>query len=171
MADLLLALYNLFKMNLVDAPIPRLKTVHIWDTFAMETLLKIQHLPTLVITPTKDWHVQGPFAETARESYAIRLRIVANSIDVHAYVTGNMVANVHQLSSDIRDILYQNKKLTNTVFELNPKFEAVDINVLYQSKLDGHFSARDIFIEYTKLELYTGMQNEQNSLELPPYVF
>lgn len=170
LADLLKLLYD--NMVVIDKTIT---SIHILDTFSMETLLKVQHLPAIVISATTERHEQGPFTNTAREIYVLRLRLIARSVDVNAYqvvpVAGvSSVTNIFSLSNRVRDILYQNKRLNAGVFEMRPRFDCVDLNVLWSEK-SGQYSARDIYIEYTKLELYDGMQNEQSSLTIPSFEF
>jgi hypothetical protein len=170
MNELIAELLVLFNTELVGTDY-YFRSVHILDNFAMETLLRVQHFPALVITPINERHEQGPFADTAREIFAIRLRIAARSKDTYAYQVDAIEGTKHNrdvftLSDKIRDVLYQNKRLVTNTFELRPKFNCTILNVLWTEQ-SGQFSARDIQIEYTRLELYTGMQNDQSSLDAP----
>jgi len=170
MYELLAQLLLLFTTELVQTSPYYFCSVHILKNFAAAFELRNDHLPALVINPMGDRHEQGPFSNTAREVYQIKLRIVARSVDSYAYqveaLTGTPTNfNVHILSEQIRKVLYDNKKLTNDTFEMKPLFTARDVEVMYTEE-SGAFSIRDIDLEYTRLEGYTGMQNDQDSLQL-----
>lgn len=114
-------------------------------------------------------HEPGPFENTSREIFAIRLRIIARSADTYAYqvdpISGTVTnKTIHWLSEQVRKVLFANKRLVDSTFEMRPTFTITDLNVLWSNQ-SGQYSARDINIEYTQLEGYTGMQNNQASLD------
>ena len=146
-----------------------LTTVMVMDDFTAEVSLKAQHLPTLIVMPVSETHEPGPFGDTARQRLRITLRVVARSADPLAYQTNAVSGtpentNVFNMTKEVRRVLYDNKKLTSNTFEMTPEFTVTDLKVLW-NRQSGHFSARDISLEYTQLEYYTGMQNEQSSLD------
>lgn len=173
MRELLARLLALFTTEMIDNN-DYLQSIHILDDFSMEVILNTEHLPALVISPVGERHEQGPFANTSREYYSIRLRIVARSSETYAYMVDPLSGTttnktVFELTDIIRDILYENKRLVSSTFEMTPQFNVTDLAVIWGGS-SGQYSARDINIEYTNLELYTGMANTQDHLE-PAYQF
>ena len=64
----------------------------------------------------------------------------------------------------IRKVLYQNKRITSETFTMLPEFTAERVRESPTERL----KARRLRVSYTRLELYTGMQNDQPSLT-PPF--
>lgn len=158
-------LRKLFEDNLRDS-LSYIVAVLILDAISKETIMKAQHYPSIVITPKTEDHPPGPFALTARQVYRITLMILARSVNIEAYqVPSNSGTpenpTIYAISRKIREILFANKHLIDSVFEMRSMFVVNQIQV-------GNVSAQNITIEYAELERYTGMQNSQDSLSLPP---
>lgn len=131
--------------------------------------LHMNQLPALILFPERSSHEQGPMAMTARWRNSIRIMGITQSVDPAAYQINPTagptptVRNIHAIADLTRQRLYQQKKLTGTsTFEMEP---AYDVTFGMWQNLYPMFSLNVI---YTSLETYTGMQNDQESLDLPP---
>lgn len=173
MTELLAQLYLFLFEELIKTE-KIINSIHLLDDYGMGDKLKANHMPALVITPMNEQHETGPAADTAREIFGIRLRIIGKSVSEQAYQIKPLentatVVDVNTISDKIKTVLYGNKRLTQDIFEMRPKFTCRFLSTLFNGQ-SGHFTAKDIFIEYTRLELYTGMQNDQDTIQPPDRV-
>jgi len=166
MDNLLVAIHSLLKAKFVTAD-ASIRAVYILDESASEAVQKSNNLPAMVVLPIEERHEPGPMMSTARQIYQIGIHIVAQSVDPETYLTKQTIKNVPILVKEVRDLLYQNKKITADTFELRPQFTVRYNHLLYRDILNGHSTSCDIIVEYTELEAYTGMQNEQSTLAVP----
>ena len=142
-------------------------SIHIMDDITTESLLRINHLPAIIIMSMGEDHTQGPFSNSARETFSLNLVLICRSSNTYAYevdpLTGTTTnRNIYALTDILKGILYENKKLVSSTFEMTPKFQCIDVRGASQNGT----TVRTVMLEYTRLEKYTGMQNEQT----PPYI-
>lgn len=171
MDDILLALRTILAQAMIDDE-SWVAQVEIFDPKSAQTKVELTALPAICIVPSSERPQEGPFVSTQTIFYQINLLVVVYSAKLLAYrivaIEGTPTnENVYAISKQIRKVLYQNKRLfvdgIENAFEMRQKFDGVES----QDKL---YSQRRISIEYTHLERYEGMVNDQASLALPPPV-
>ena len=165
MYDLLVTLRKYLEDNLCKSG-DFLKTVRVMSDFEAETLLKTNIIPCLLIAPVGEETEFGPVNNSSKVIMSIKMRLITRSADPNKYRIGDTDKNIYSLTQTIRDLLLYNKMLSGKVFGLRPRFSVKDIDILFGEQA-GHFSARDIFIEYERLETWTGNHNIQHSSALP----
>jgi len=172
MDEILAALTQLLLTELRDNA-EYITSVHVLDSITKDNLVDIQTFPAVVIIPSRDWIVQGPFANTNTYHYEVNFWIVARSADILAYIVPAIEGEpenktIYVIARKLNEILYANKKLvasgTEKTFEMIDRFDTAEQQV-------GNLSAMRVSVEYTVLKVYTGMQNEQSSLELSAFSF
>jgi hypothetical protein len=146
-----------------------LSMVEVSDPQSMGLFLNAASLPLMLIVPLGERHEPGAFSLTARMIYSVSLRIFARSADPLAYlvppISGtNDNKTISAISDKVRKALYQDKHLGGEVFEMLPAFTITDTAL--DAETAGTIPARDIRVDYSKLEGYTGMANDQESLSL-----
>ena len=151
-----------------------LTSVQFMDVFDIAQLLKSIELPACVITPVGESHVSGPFANTARQMYTLRLVLIAQDWMSGAYsvvpVSGTPTnVDFSIVQEKIRLYLDGQKRLLTDTFEFGRRFDVTYFNTL-NTPDNGNLTRRDIAIEYFDLELDTGKANDQDSLN-PAYQF
>jgi hypothetical protein len=120
--------------------------------------------------PAGETHEPGPMANTARQVLGVRMRLIMQSADQHSYmldpITGTAYnITVLEMTDRVREFLYENKRPVDDIFEMRPLFRVDD--GMWMS--DGVARViREISLEYTKLEGWTGAANNQTSLS--PFV-
>ena len=148
-----------------------LHSVHVLDSVSVKSLLLNNHLPTILISSVREGDANPDFAMTRKRIYTLKLELVARSQESNAYmvqpVSGTSYnLNIYALSEELREWLYKKKKLVTGIFSMEKDFECSDLNTL--STANGHFTNRNIFVNYTKMETYFGTENSQSNLEIPP---
>lgn len=165
MQETLEALANLLETTLVDQH-QVLKTVKWYSDFESSVFLRKEMLPTIILTPIGDDFSQGPIGNTGLMKLDIRIRIVLKSTDSKKGKTRPVSEpTIYQLTKMVREIILSNKTLDGKVFDMEPKWVVKDRDVIHRGQ--GHFTARDIFFAYRKLESYTGRRNNQVSTKVP----
>lgn len=168
MMSLLLAeLLSLLSTELIDTPISgryALRTIHLLNSAQMDQV-RAHHYPCLIIMAASETHDPGQFANTARQKYRIDMIVCAESCSLTAYKVDQISGTadnmtIYNITDKIREILYQNKKLVSSTFEMEPEYSASPVRVSGSGKYDY----RQVTISYTRLEYYTGMQNDQSHL-------
>jgi len=173
MAALLKELQTYLEADLVTDK-EYLVTVQVIDMFRLGDIIQNNWMPGCFISPINEDERRGPFANTSRQAYNLRLRLVAQDWQTEAYtiepVSGSPTnVNLSVVIKRIKLLLKERKKLLTDTFEFSQKFQVTYMNVL-ETPDNGNFTVRDILIEYTELELDTGMTNNQDSLN-PAYQF
>jgi hypothetical protein len=147
-------------------------TIRVMDEAVGEHLIGPQHLPALLIQPHRSYKVRGPFANTSTWTGELSLLGIVRSVDPSAFQMNPTsgatpsIVNMHVIADLIREKLYQCKHLTDQTFELKSKYE-IQYGI-YEPKVGAQYPMFSIFLEYTRLETDTGMQNDQASLNTPP---
>lgn len=159
LAQLLTLLWN----NLVSSTPKYFRLIDMIDAFYETRSISTTDLPALIIRPAGDRPEQGPFIDVNRIVYAVEMLIIARSIDWQKWQSESGLPNVHEMTRKIREVLFANKKLTSDTFEMRDLFEVQDLT--WDRPMGGKTASRQIRIEYTKLELYTGMVNNQPDLD------
>jgi hypothetical protein len=168
MGQLLAELMLVLKAYLVD-DVKAVSTVQVIYEVVGQNRLEMHHLPAIIVFPERYEHPQGPFTITAKGRYTIKVMGITQSTDPAAYqilpTAGETptVRTIHDIADLTQTRLYQQKKLTGTsTFEMEPVYD------ISYGMWQGLYPMFSLNLVYTKLETYSGMQNDQASLDLPP---
>lgn len=154
-------LQNLFYVNLVKASEKYIKSVFVVNSYEEGKKIGSHHLPCLGIRPAGDSIEQGPFGNTNRIVYKIELLLLMYSVEYSETQTGTTAENIHAISLKIRELLFANKQLTPNTLEMRDLMPWTDF---IWTEGGANISARNVELQYTELEYYTGMVNNQQTL-------
>ena len=149
-----------------------LKGIYSMSDFESETNLKTTQFPCLVIAERGENTVSGPFGNTQTTSFRVTVRVVARSINPKKYRESENAGNVFAITSEVRRLLATDKRLSTIsdgfTYSLGIISETTDRDFLFQTTF-GHANVRDIMVTYSRLEDWTGPQNNQTTLETPAF--
>ncbi len=151
--------------NLVAGTEKWLISVQIMTDTEAHANLRSDFYPCITIAPSGGSHPTGPFANTATQLVGVKLRIWASAYVLNAskltpVIGSNTTKNIFDITEEVRRLLYANKQIAGAL-QMGDGFDYSDA----EGVASGYMQIRDMYINYSFLEKYTGNANNQSTLD------
>ncbi len=169
MDDILTALVSLLN-PLVGSTPDRFKTIVIGNDLTIRPKLKGKSLPLITLSPLGETTDLGPMANTSSRIFRVRVRIWQKSHDPKQALQPDSERNMYDTTETVRELLNGNKgvqiagspALRFQYHRMIPD-NTTDL-AAPESRDTGEMIARDIIVQYWRMEEWTGERNNQATL-------